>query len=289
VSPDPYAPAGGDHHLPDKIFDIELRLFVEAVYLRYHYDFREYAPSSLKRRLRAALVRFNCRTLSQLQHRLLHEPAVFPALLDYLTVQVSEMFRDPLYFKALRESVLPVLRTYPSLKVWIAGCSTGEEAWSMAIMLHEEGLLDRTLIYATDINAHSLQAAEAGVYAADRIADFSDNHHRSGARASLSEHYTAAYGNAVFDKRLKKHIVFSDHSLATDSVFAEVQLVSCRNVLIYFNRTLQNRALGLFREALCRQGFLGIGAKESLRFSDHHEAFTELVPQLRLYQKRGDA
>ena len=288
MSPDPYALADG-HHPPDKTFDIELRLFVEAVYLRYHYDFREYAPSSLKRRLRAALGRFNCRTLSQLQDRLLHEPAVFPALLDYLTVQVSEMFRDPLYFKALRESVLPVLRTYPSLKVWIAGCSTGEEAWSMAILLHEEGLLERTLIYATDINAHSLQAAEAGVYAADRIAGFSDNHRRSGAPASLSEHYTAAYGNAVFDKRLKKHIVFSDHSLATDSVFAEVQLVSCRNVLIYFNRTLQNRAIGLFREALCRQGFLGVGAKESLRFSDHHEAFTELVPQLRLYQKRGDA
>ena len=287
MSFDPHAPADGDHP-PDKIFDIELRLFVEAVYLRYHYDFREYAPSSLKRRLRAALARFNCRTLSQLQHRLLHEPAVFPALLDYLTVQVSEMFRDPLYFKALRESVLPVLRTYPSLKVWIAGCSTGEEAWSMAILLHEEGLLERTLIYATDINAQSLQTAEAGVYAADRIAGFSENHRRSGARASLSEHYTAAYGNAVFDKRLKKHIVFSDHSLATDSVFAEVQLVSCRNVLIYFNRALQNRAIGLFREALCRQGFLGIGAKESLRFSDHHEAFTELVPQLRLYQKRGD-
>lgn len=288
MSHDPHAPADGDHP-PDKIFDIELRLFVEAVYLRYHYDFREYAPSSLKRRLRAALARFNCRTLSQLQHRLLHEPAVFPALLDYLTVQVSEMFRDPLYFKALRESVLPVLRTYPSLKVWIAGCSTGEEAWSMAILLHEEGLLERTLIYATDINAQSLQTAEAGVYAADRIAGFSENHRRSGASASLSEHYTAAYGNAVFDKRLKKHIVFSDHSLATDSVFAEVQLVSCRNVLIYFNRALQDRALGLFREALCRQGFLGIGVKESLRFSDHHEAFTELVPQLRLYQKRGDA
>lgn len=288
MSHDPHAPADGDHP-PDKIFDIELRLFVEAVYLRYHYDFREYAPSSLKRRLRAALARFNCRTLSQLQHRLLHERAVFPALLDYLTVQVSEMFRDPLYFKALRESVLPVLRTYPSLKVWIAGCSTGEEAWSMAILLHEEGLLERTLIYATDINAQSLQTAEAGVYAADRIAGFSENHRRSGASASLSEHYTAAYGNAVFDKRLKKHIVFSDHSLATDSVFAEVQLVSCRNVLIYFNRALQDRALGLFREALCRQGFLGIGVKESLRFSDQHEAFTELVPQLRLYQKRGDA
>jgi chemotaxis protein methyltransferase CheR len=279
--------ADGDHP-PDKTFDIELRLFVEAVYLRYHYDFRAYAPSSLKRRLRAALVRFGCKTLSQLQDRLLHEAAVFPALLDYLTVQVSEMFRDPPYFKALREMVVPILRTYPSLKVWVAGCSTGEEAWSMAILLREEGLLDRTLIYATDINARSLQMAEAGVYAADRVAGFTENHRRSGARSSLSEHYTAAYGNAVFDKRLMKHIVFSDHSLATDSVFAEMQLVSCRNVLIYFNRALQDRAIGLFREALCRQGFLGIGSKESLRFSDHGIAFAELAPQLRLYQKRGD-
>ncbi|WP_374566649.1 protein-glutamate O-methyltransferase CheR [Ideonella sp.] len=288
MNTDPLDLAGGEQP-PDTTFDIELRLFVDAVYLRYHYDFRQYAPSSLKRRLRAALGHFGCQTLSQLQDRLLHDGSVFPALLDYLTVQVSEMFRDPPYFKALRESVVPVLRTYPSLKVWVAGCSTGEEAWSMAILLREEGLLERTLIYATDINAHALQAAEAGVYATDRIAGFTDNHRRSGAPTSLSDHYTAAYGNAVFDKRLKKHIVFSDHSLATDSVFAEMQLVSCRNVLIYFNRALQNRAIGLFREALCRQGFLGIGSKESLRFSDHHDAFAELVPSLRLYQKRGDA
>ena len=284
----PIAEADGDDP-PDKTFDIELRLFVEAVYLRYHYDFRQYAGSSLKRRLRAALVQFGCATLSQLQDRLLHDATVFPALLDYLTVQVSEMFRDPPYFKALREMVVPLLRTYPSLKVWVAGCSTGEEAWSLAILLREEGLLDRTLIYATDINAHSLQVAEAGVYSADRIAGFTDNHRRSGSRTSLSDHYTAAYGNAVFDKRLKKHIVFSDHSLATDSVFAEVQLVSCRNVLIYFNRVLQDRAIGLFREALCRQGFLGIGSKESLRFSEHGDTFAEIAPQLRLYQKRGEA
>jgi len=283
---DPQRP--DDDHPPDKTFDIELRLFVEAVYLRYHYDFREYALSSLKRRLRAALVQFGCRTLSQLQDQVLHDETVFPQLLDYLTVQVSEMFRDPPYFKALRERVVPMLRTYPSLKVWVAGCSTGEEAWSMAILLREEGLLERTLIYATDINARALQTAEAGVYATDRVATFTDNHRRSGARASLSEHYTAAYGNAVFDKRLKKHIVFSDHSLATDSVFAEMQLVSCRNVLIYFTRALQDRAIGLFREALCRHGFLGIGTKESLRFSDHGDAFAELAPQLRLYQKRGD-
>jgi chemotaxis protein methyltransferase CheR len=273
----------------DATFDIEMRLFVDAVYLKYHYDFRAYAPASLKRRLRAAMARFNAATLSQLQDRVLHDAESFPQLLDYLTVQVSEMFRDPAYFRALRETVVPVLRTYPSLKVWVAGCSNGEEAYSMAILLREEGLLERTLIYATDINARALQAAEAGVYPAERIAGFTENHRRSGGHSSLSEHYTAAYGNAMFDKRLKKHIVFSDHSLATDSVFAEVQLVSCRNVLIYFTRTLQERALGLFREALCHHGFLGIGAKESLRFSDHAAAFAELVADARIYQKRGGA
>ena len=223
------------------------------------------------------MTRFGCETLSQLQDRVLHEPTVFPALLDYLTVQVSEMFRDPAYFRSLRETVVPLLRTYPSLKVWVAGCSTGEEVYSLAILLREEGLLERTLIYATDINPQALQKAEAGVYDLDRIAGFTENHRKSGARSSLSDYYTAAYGRAVFDKSLKQHIVFSDHSLATDSVFAEVQLVSCRNVLIYFDRELQDRALGLFRDALCRKGFLGIGAKESLRFSAHADAFAELV------------
>jgi chemotaxis protein methyltransferase CheR len=267
-------------------FDIELRLFLDAVFLKYHYDFRQYAAASLKRRLRSAMARFGCDTLSQLQDRLLHDKGAFPALLDHLTVQVSELFRDPPYFMALREHAVPLLRTYPSLKVWVAGCSTGEEAYSVAILLREEGLLERTLIYATDINAQALKAAEAGIYASDRLALFTDNHRRSGGHGSLSEHYTAAYGNTVFDKRLKKHIVFSDHSLATDSVFAEVQLVSCRNVLIYFNRPLQERAIGLFREALCRHGFLGIGAKESLRFSAHAAAFSELAPHTRLYRKR---
>jgi chemotaxis protein methyltransferase CheR len=272
-----------------KDFDIELRLLIDAVYLKYHYDFRGYAGASLKRRLTAALPRFACRTLSQLQDKLLHEPAVFPALLDYLTVQVSEMFRDPSYFRALRERVVPLLRTYPSLKVWVPGCSTGEEAYSLAILLHEEGLLKRSLIYATDINMHALQKAEAGVYGLERIAGFSENHRQSGARGSLSDYYTAAYGGALFDKSLKKHLVFSDHSLATDSVFAEVELVSCRNVLIYFNRELQDRAVGLFNDALCRKGFLGIGAKETLRFSAHAAAFEELAAEDRIYRKRGEA
>ena len=273
----------------DADFDIELRLLIDAVYLKYHYDFRGYAQASLRRRLLTAMTRFDCATLSQLQDRLLHEPAVFPQLLDYLTVQVSEMFRDPGYFRSLRDTVVPLLRTYPSLKVWVAGCSTGEEVYSLAILLREEGLLERALIYATDINAQALQKAEAGVYDIERIAGFTENHRRSGARSSLSDYYTAAYGRAVFDKGLRRHIVFSDHSLATDSVFAEMQLVSCRNVLIYFNRELQDRAIGLFRESLCRRGFLGIGAKESLRFSAHAAAFDELVRVDRIYQRREAA
>jgi chemotaxis protein methyltransferase CheR len=275
--------------VPGTDFDIELQLLIDAIYLKYHYDFRGYAGASLKRRLRTAMDRFACKTLSQLQDRVLHEPEVFSALVDYLTVQVSEMFRDPGYFLALREQVVPLLRTYPSLKVWVAGCSTGEEAYSVAILLREEGLLSRTLIYATDINPHALQKAEAGIYDLDRMASFTENHRKSGARASLSDYYTAAYGRAVLDRSLNKHIVYSDHSLATDSVFAEVQLVSCRNVLIYFNRELQNRAIGLFRDALCRKGFLGIGAKESLRFSSYADAFVELVRQDRIYQKRDGA
>ena len=268
--------------------DIELRLLLDAIYLKYHYDFRGYAAASLKRRLTNAPARFGCQTLSQLQDKILHEPGTFPTLLSYLTVPVSEMFRDPTYFRSLREKVVPLLRTYPSLKVWVAGCSTGEEVYSLAILLREEELLERTLIYATDINPQSLQRAAAGIYAADRIAGFTENHRKAGGRASLSDYYTAAYGRAVFDKSFRRHIVFSDHSLATDSVFAEVQLVSCRNVLIYFNSDLQNRAIGLFRDALCRKGFLGIGMKESLAFSSHAQSFVDVVYPDRIFQKRSE-
>ena len=268
-------------------FDIELPLLLEAVYRKYHYDFRGYAAASLKRRLTQAMDRFGCRTLSQLQDRLLHESGLFPLLLDFLTVQVSEMFRDPSYFRALREKVVPLLRTYPSLKIWVAGCSTGEEVYSFAILLAEEGLLERSLIYATDINAGALERAQSGIYEAARIGGFTENHRKSGARSSLSDYYTAAYGKAVFDKALKANIVFADHSLSTDSTFSEVQLVSCRNVLIYFDRGLQDRVLGLFRESLCRKGFLGLGAKESLRFSTYSYAFSDFSPADKIFQKEG--
>jgi chemotaxis protein methyltransferase CheR len=267
-------------------FDIEMQLLIDAIYLKYHYDFRQYAEASLKRRLTTAMGRFGCQSLSQLQDRVLREPSTFSTVLDFLTVPVSEMFRDPAYFLSLRQNVVPLLRTYPSLKVWVAGCSTGEEVYSLAILLREEGLLSRTLIYATDINPQTLQKAEAGVYEVDRVAGFTDNHRNSGARTSLSDYYTAAYGRAVFDKSLKQHIVFSDHSLATDSVFAEVQLVSCRNVLIYFNRQLQDRAVGLFHDALCRKGFLGIGSKESLRFTAHSDGFADVDREHRIFQRK---
>ena len=269
-------------------FEIELRLFVEAVYLKYHYDFREYAHASLRRRLLAALNHFRCGTLSQLQDRVLHEQEIFPALLGYLTVQVSDLFRDPAYFRTLRQQVVPLLRTYPSLKIWVAGCSTGEEVYSLAILLREEQLLARTLIYATDINPRALEQAEAGVYSIERIAGFTANHRASGARSSLSDYYTAGYGSALFDRSLREHITFSDHSLATDSVFAEVQLVSCRNVLIYFNRELQNRAVGLFHDSLCRKGFLGLGARESLRFTSHARHFEEFAREDRVFRRRDE-
>lgn len=269
----------------DAIFDIELKLLLEGILLRYQHDFRDYSVASLRRRMRQALERFDCTTLSQLQDRILHEPAMFLQMLQFFTVQVSEMFRDPAYFRMLREKVVPVLHTYPSIKIWVAGCSSGEEVWSLAILLEEEGLLERTMIYATDINVDALAAAEAGIYAVDRIAQFSDNYRRSGGKRSLSEYYTAAYKGAIFDRRLRRHFVFADHSLATDSVFSEVHMVSCRNVMIYFNKDLQDRALGLFHEALVNRGFLGLGMKESLHFSRHAGNFRELCQAEKIFQR----
>jgi chemotaxis protein methyltransferase CheR len=268
-----------------KTEDLELRLLLEAIYQKYHYDFRGYSMASLKRRLKQACEKFGARSFSALQEAVLHDALMLPKLLSYLTVQVSEMFRDPSYFKSLREEVIPHLRTYPSLKVWIAGCSAGEELYSMAILLREEGLEGRAIIYATDINSEALKKAEAGLYELSRIAQFTENHRLAGGKSSLSDYYTAGYGAAVFDKTLRERVVFSDHSLVTDSVFAEVQLISCRNVLIYFDRELQDRAVGLFNESLARRGFLGLGAKESLRFSAHSHAFREMVTGERIYQK----
>lgn len=265
--------------------DSEIRGFLEAVYATYHHDFRGYAMASLRRRLNFAMHRLGCESVSGLRKKLDSQPEVFSELLRYLTVQVTDMFRDPAFFRSMREHVVPILRTYPLLRIWVAGCSSGEELYSIAILLAEESLLDRTTLYATDINPHALRTAEGGVYPLERVAAFTENHRLAGGKTSLSQYYTAAYGSAMFDRALRRNVVFADHSLATDSVFAEVQVVSCRNVIIYFDNALQERALGVMKDSLCRRGFLGLGARESLQFSRHATAFEELSRPDRWYQR----
>ena len=265
--------------------DIELRLLIEAIYLKYSYDFRDYSGASIKRRVNHALRQFDCNTISALQERILHDPTAFMQLLQFLTIPVSEMFRDPEHFLAIRQEVVPILKTYPSLKIWIAGCSTGEEVYSMAILLREEGLLDRTIIYATDINPRSLEKAKQGIFSLENIRAYTHNYQKAGGQRSFADYYTAAYDYAIFDKSLRENVTFADHSLATDSVFSETNLISCRNVLIYFNKDLQNRAFGLFHESLCHRGFLMLGSKETLDFSDYSKQFTPVLKHERIYRK----
>lgn len=269
-----------------ELTEIEIDLFLEAFFQRYRHDFRSYARPTLRRRLQLALEHFDCASLSLLQHLVLRDAAKAAEMLGYLTVQVSELFRDPAYYLALRQRVVPLLATYPSLRVWVAGCGAGEELYSLAILLHEEGLLRRTMLYATDVNEEALRRAELGVYAVDRARAFSDNYRLAGGKASLSDYYTSAYDGIVFDRQLRENVVFSDHSLATDSVFAEVQLVSCRNVLIYFDAELKNRSIGLFRDSLVRNGFLTLGVRENLRATSSADDFIEIDRPQRIYRKK---
>jgi chemotaxis protein methyltransferase CheR len=262
---------------------LETKLLLEAMAEAYGTDFRAYAPQSMQRRLRAARELLGCATLSALQERVLHDRTAFEAVLPQLTVQVSAMFRDPHFFRSLREDVLPYLGTWPSLKVWVAGCADGEELYSLVILFREAGLEQRTLFYATDISAAALARAEAGIYPADKLSAFSRNYHEAGGTGSLSDYYTAAYGWAKFDSSLRQRVVFADHSLATDAVFTEAHLVTCRNVLIYFQPELQERAIGLFADSLVHGGFLGLGSHETLRLSPHAHAFEAVVPGHRIY------
>lgn len=265
--------------------EIELRLLMEAIYLKYSHDFRDYSGASQKRRVLYALQQLACPSISALQEKVLHDTTTFAQLLQILTVPVSEMFRDPAFFMALRQHAIPLLRTYPSLKVWVAGCSTGEEVYSLAILLKEEGLLERTMIYATDINPQSLEKARRGVFPLENLGGYSKNYQKAGGRQAFSDYYTAAYDAALFDRSLGENVTFADHSLATDSVFSETHLICCRNVLIYFNKKLQDRALGLFHESLCHRGFLGLGSKESIDFSAYSTHFDSIAKQERLFRK----
>jgi chemotaxis protein methyltransferase CheR len=268
-----------------EIGDSEIQSLFEVIYHKYNYDFRDYAMSSVRRRIASAISRFGFNSVSDLQTKIESDPDFFLQLLQFLTIPTSEMFRDPHFFLAVREKVVPILRTYPSLKIWVVGCSTGEEVYSYAILLKEEKLLDRTTIYATDINPVSLQKAEQGIFDSDRIQEYTSNYQKSGGKETFANYFSTAYGASLVDKEFRKHIVFADHSLATDSVFSEMQFVSCRNVLIYFNKELQDRALGLFHDSLCRRGLLGLGSKETLRFSNYENQFSELSKLEKIYRR----
>ncbi|MFC6622114.1 CheR family methyltransferase [Novosphingobium panipatense] len=269
----------------DTLADIELDLIVEAIWRRYQYDFRDYSRASLRRRLEHAQAHFGLPHMSSLLDVILHDPQSLPVLIGTLTIQVSEMFRDPSYFRAIREQVIPHLATWPSVKVWVAGCANGEEFYSLAILFREAGLEERTHFYCTDISRAALAKAEAGIYEIERIAGFSRNYIEAGGLGSLSDYYTASYGVARFDPALRRRAVFADHNLASDAVFSEVQLVSSRNVLIYFDRTLQDRALGLFARSLPPGGFLGLGARETINFSAETESFAEFAPQEKIWRR----
>ncbi len=271
--------------LPDDLEQLELELLLEAVYRRYGFDFRQYAPASLKRRLRRRMDAEGLRTLSQLQDRLLHDPGCMERLLLDLSISVTSMFRDPSFYRAFRSTVVPALRTYPFTRLWCAGCSTGEEVYSLAIVLQEEGVYERTRIYATDINEQVLDAARAGVFPLDKMKQYTQNYIRSGGEHEFSEYYVAAYEGARFSRSLTENVVFAQHNLAMDRAFNEFNVIVCRNVLIYFDTALQNRVHTLFYESLDTFGMLALGHKESVNFTEYADRYEPLDGVERIYRR----
>jgi chemotaxis protein methyltransferase CheR len=270
----------------EEIFELEVKLLMEGVYQVYGYDFRDYAEASLRRRVTQWLSGSGFATLSQAQSHILRDRSLFDTLLRGITVNVSEMFRDPGFFKIIREQVVPHLRTYPFLKIWHAGCATGEEAYSMAILLLEEGLEGRFRIYATDINEEVIRKAQEGIYPIHDMQRFTLNYQHANGKASFSDYYTARYDHAILSASLRENIVFAAHNLAVDADFGEMNLILCRNVLIYFKQPLKERVLKLFDNSLVPGGFLCLGTKESLEhreISRHYEAITG---RMQIYRKR---
>ena len=265
--------------------NIELQLLLKAIYLKYGYDFRNYSKASIKRRVFHRLDKEGLESISAMQHKLLYDVSFFERLLLDLSINVTEMFRDPSFYLALRKFVMPKLKKHSFLKIWHAGCSSGEEVYSMAILLKEEGLYDRTQIYATDMNEVVLKQATDGIFNISKLKQYTANYQKSGGLESFSDYYMAHYDHVVMDKSLKGNILFSDHNLATDGVFGEMNLILCRNVLIYFNRELQNRVLGLFYDSVSPGGFLCLGSKESIRFSKYSDAFEDVVRIERIYRR----
>jgi chemotaxis protein methyltransferase CheR len=269
----------------DDVDEIELALLLEGVYRRYGFDFREYAPASLRRRVWRRVHAEGLSTISALQDKLLHDSACMERLLLDLSINVTAMYRDPAFYVTFREKVVPLLRTYPFTRIWVAGCSTGEEVYSLAILLAEEGVYERTRIYATDINESVLDRARAGVFPLDKMREYTENYIKAGGQRAFSEYYLAKYDGAQFQRSLVENVVFAQHNLVSDRSFNEFNVVVCRNVMIYFDRALQDRVHRLFYESLTMFGVLALGAKESIKFSPFEDRFEDLDASERLYKK----
>jgi chemotaxis protein methyltransferase CheR len=284
VVPPPDAESDRQSFKPD-LERIEIELLLEGIFRQYGFDFRAYAYASIRRRLWKRIEEEKLSSISALQERVLHQPEMMEKLLLDLSINVTAMFRDPGFYQTFREHVVPLLRTYPFIRIWHAGCSTGEEVYSMAILLREEGLYDRSRIYATDINEVVLQKAKTGIFPLDRMQEYTENYLKAGGRRAFSEYYTAKYDGAIFRPSLLQNVVFSQHNLVTDRSFAEVNVILCRNVLIYFDRTLQHRVHGLFYDSLAMFGILGLGSKESLRLSKYEDCYEPVSNAQKLYRK----
>lgn len=264
---------------------VEIDLLLEGVYRHYGFDFRGYARGSIRRRLMRRMWGENVKSISALQERILHEPAAMERLLYDLSVNVTSMFRDPGFFSSLRKKVIPILRTYPFIRIWNAGCSTGEETYSLAIVLEEEGLYERSRIYATDINDSVLERARSGAFPLDRMRDYTENYIRSGGTRAFSEYYEARSSSAFFSEALGRNIVFAQHNLVSDRAFNDFHMIVCRNVLIYFDRELQARVHGLFYNSLVPFGVLALGAKESVKFNPFEERYSDLDANEKIFKK----
>jgi len=279
AGPEAFAPPERD------LEQLEIELLLEAVYRRYGVDFRQYAQASLKRRLYRRLHAEGLDTLSQLQDRLLHDPPCMERLLLDLSINVTSMFRDPSFYASFRKQVVPILRTYPFTRIWCAGCSTGEEVYSLAIVLHEEGLYDKTRIYATDINEHVLQTAAEGVFPLERMQQYTQNYLRGGGKEDFSQYYVAAYDSVRLSRSLTENVVFAQHNLAMDRSFNEFNVIVCRNVMIYFDKALQDHVHSLFYESLPTFGILALGHKESIGFTRLAGRYEEIDAAERIYRK----
>lgn len=265
--------------------ELEIDLLLTAIEGRYGYNFHNYARASLKRRIKHCMNGASIATITDMLSRIVHDEVFFDSFLSDMSITVTEMFRDASFYLAVREQVIPLLKTYPFIKIWHAGCATGEEVYSMAIILKEAGIYDRCQIYATDYNKRSLAIAEEGIYKAKLIKDFTHNYHESGGDEPFSDYYSAHYESAKMDKKLKENITFAHHNMVSDGVFGEMNMVVCRNVMIYFDKTLQEHVLNLFLDSLCHGGLLCLGSKETVEYSDVADQFSMVSKTEKIYKK----